>query len=109
MCAKAQANHAGTHELLRAYLLLRARQAGPGARHLRVTREHALEQANIRNKNGRMATQTLRKALERLVAEGTLESFPPALPTRPQDPIDLILTERAVPPAAVAPELSSIE
>jgi hypothetical protein len=97
-----KANHAGTHELLRAYLLLRARQSGAGTRHVRLTREAALEQANIRNKNGRMATQTLRKALERLVAEGTLESCPSVLPSRPQDPIDLVLTERAVPGPSLA-------
>ena len=91
-----KANYAATHELLRAYLLFRYRQTGMKSRALTVTRQTALEKTNIRNKNARMATQTLRKALDRLVADGTLESFTPVLPARPQESFEVVLAETAV-------------
>jgi hypothetical protein len=91
-----KANYAATHELLRAYLLVRYRQTGMKTRVLNVTRQTALEKANIHNKNSRMATTTLRKALDRLVAEGTLERFTPVLPTRLHETFEVVLAEKAV-------------
>jgi hypothetical protein len=61
-----------------------------------VTRQTALEKSNIRNKNARMATLTLRKALDRLVADGTLERFTAVLPTKPHDSFEVVLAEKAV-------------
>ena len=64
------ANYAQTHERLRQYLLLRGRQSpGVGAA-LTLTREEALREAGITNKNVTRATQTLEKALARLAAGG---------------------------------------
>ena len=91
-----KANYAATHELLRAYLLVRYRQTGMKTRVLNVTRQTALEKANIHNKNSRMATTTLRKALDRLVAEGTVERFTPVLPTRLHETFEVVLAEKAV-------------
>jgi hypothetical protein len=91
-----KANYAATHELLRAYLLFRYRQTGMKSRALNVTRQTALEKANIRNKNARMATLTLRKALDRLVADGTLERFTAVLPTKPHESFEVVLAEKAV-------------
>lgn len=91
-----KANYSATHELLRAYLLFRYRQTGMKSRVLTVTRQTALEKANIHNKNGRMATQTLRKALDRLIAEGTLESFTAVLPSKPHESFEIVLAETAV-------------
>ncbi len=91
-----KANYAATHELLRAYLLFRYRQTGMKTRTLTVTRQTALEKTNIRNKNPRMATQTLRKALDRLVADGTLESFTAVLPAKPHESFVAVLAEKAV-------------
>ena len=51
-----------------------------------MTRQTAMEKANITNQNPRQATPTLRKALDKLVADGTLEPTPPPSPpsrTRP--------------------------
>ncbi len=91
-----KANYAATHELLRAYLLFRYRQTGMKTRTLTVTRQTALEKTNIRNKNPRMATQTLRKALDRLVADSTLESFTAVLPAKPHESFIVVLAEKAV-------------
>jgi hypothetical protein len=91
-----KANYAATHELLRAYLLFRYRQTGMKSRTLTVTRQTALEKTNIRNKNARMATLTLRKALDRLVTDGTLESFTAVLPAKPHESFEVVLAERAV-------------
>ena len=91
-----KANYAATHELLRAYLLFRYRQTGMRSRLLTVTRQTALEKTNIRNKNPRMATLTLRKALARLVDDGTVERFSDVLPARPHESFEVVLAEKAV-------------
>ncbi|MDQ2808742.1 MAG: hypothetical protein M3Z04_17815 [Chloroflexota bacterium] len=100
-----KANYAATHELLRAYLLFRYRQTGMKTRTLTVTRQTALEKTNIRNKNPRMATQTLRKALDRLVADGSLESFTAVLPAKPHESFVVVLAEKAVHSPAGEPAL----
>ena len=69
------ANYSATHERLRAYLMFRFRQMRPADRVLVVTQQTALEKGGIRNKNLRQANATLRKALDKLVVNGTLESF----------------------------------
>ena len=94
--ALAKANHAATHELLRAYFLFRYRQTRMKNQTLTVMRQTALEKANIKNKNPRMATQTLRKALDKLVAGGTLEGYSPELPTKPQGTFEVTLAQSAV-------------
>ncbi|MGN6697803.1 MAG: hypothetical protein ACTHMR_06575 [Thermomicrobiales bacterium] len=91
-----KANHAGTHELLRAYLLFRYRQTRMKSHTLVVTRQTALEKANITNKNPRMATQTLRKALDRLVAAGILDSYSTPLPPKPHESFEVTLAAAAV-------------
>ena len=90
------ANYAATHELLRAYLLFLYREGGMKSRTLSVTRQTALEKANITNKNKSMATTTLRKALDRLVSDGAIESYSPVLPTGPQEPFSITLSAAAV-------------
>jgi hypothetical protein len=91
-----KASHAATHELLRAYLLFRYRQTRMKNHTLTVTRQTAMEKANITNKNPRQATLTLRKALDKLVANGTLECYSPALPSRPQETFEVTLAASAV-------------
>jgi hypothetical protein len=72
---KNKANHAKTHELLKSYFLFRYRQTRMVNRTLSVMRITALEKANITNKVQRQASVTLKKALDRLVANGILESY----------------------------------
>ena len=55
-----------------------------------------MEKAKITNTNKSMATVTLRKALDRLTADGTLESYSPALPTTPQEHFCVTLSGSAV-------------
>ena len=55
-----------------------------------------MEKANLTNKNPRQATLTLRKALDKLVANGTLECYSPALPSRPQETFEVTLAASAV-------------
>jgi hypothetical protein len=86
--------------LLRSYLLFRYRQTGMKTRALTITRQTALEKTNIRNKNPRMATQTLRKALDRLVADDTVESYTTVLPSKPHESFVVMLAEKAVHNAA---------
>jgi hypothetical protein len=95
-----KANYAATHELLRSYLLFRYRQTGMKTRALTITRQTAMEKTNIRNKNPRMATQTLRKALDRLVADETVESYTTVLPSKPHESFVVMLAEKAVHNAA---------
>ncbi len=76
------ARHAATEEALKAYLLLRCRQTG--SRELTITRAVALEKAGITNKNVTRATYTLTKALDRLVADGTLVGYA-SVPLHPHD------------------------
>ncbi len=90
------ANYAATHELLRAYLLLLYREGEMQNRTLSLTRLTAMEKANITNKNKSMATVTLRKALDRLVVDGTLESYSPALPTAAQERFCVTLSGSAI-------------
>ena len=91
-----QANHSGASETLKAYLLFRYRQTRMVNRTLSLTRTTALEKANIRNKNASRATMTLRKALDKLVQEGILESYSQSLPTKPGDSFTVVLSEHAV-------------
>lgn len=90
------ANYAATHELLRAFFLFLYRETPTTSRTLTTTRQVALEKANITNKNKSMATQTLRKALDRLVADGTLESYAPPLPIAPQEELRVTLSGTAL-------------
>jgi hypothetical protein len=90
-----KANHATTQELLKTYLLFRYRQTRMKSRTLTVTRQTALEKANITDKKERRATATLRKALDRLVAEGILESYS-ALPRYLHQTFEVILSQKAV-------------
>lgn len=91
-----KANYSATHELLKAFLLFRYRQSQPDDRVLTLTRETALEKANITNKNARMATATLRKALDRLVADGTVEQYSPIPPSKRNESFIVVLTESIV-------------
>lgn len=91
-----KAAHSATHELLRAYILFRYRQTRMKSLTLTVTRQTALEKANITNKNPRQATLTLRKALEKLVANGTIEEFSAALPARPHETFEVTLAPHVV-------------
>jgi hypothetical protein len=91
-----KANYSATHELLKAFLLFRYRQSHPEDRALTLTRETALEKANITNKNARMATTTLRKALDRLVADGTVEHYSPIPPSKRNESFMIVLTESIV-------------
>lgn len=91
-----KASHSATHELLRSYLLFRYRQTRMKSHTLTVTRQTALEKANITNKNPRQATLTLRKALDKLVANGTLEGYSAALPAKPHETFEATLCPSAV-------------
>jgi hypothetical protein len=90
-----KANHTTTQELLKTYLLFRYRQTRMKSRTLTVTRQTALEKANITDKKERRATVTLRKALDHLVAEGILESYS-ALPRYLHQTFEVILSQKAV-------------
>ncbi len=91
-----KASHSATHELLRSYLLFRYRQTRMKSHTLTVTRQTALEKANITNKNPRQATLTLRKALDKLVANGTIEGYSASLPARAHETFEAILAPSAV-------------
>jgi hypothetical protein len=69
------ARHTVTEELLKAYLLQRYRQTRMESRTLTITRGTALEKANISTKNVTWATRILTRALDKLVADGTVESY----------------------------------
>jgi hypothetical protein len=72
-----KANYATTHERLRQHLLYQLRQTKPDPPELAITRALAMEKSGITNKNVTRATQTLEKALNRLIEEGTLTGFTP--------------------------------
>ena len=91
-----KASHSATHELLRSYLLFRYRQTRMKSHTLTVTRQTAMEKANITNKNPRQATLTLRKALDKLVANGTIEGYSASLPAKPHETFEAILSPTAV-------------
>ncbi len=86
------ANYSGTHERLRQHLLLRCRQAPSPESVITLTREVAMREAGITNSNVTRATQTLEKALNRLIGEGVLLSFTP-VPLRPQDAFACIVSD----------------
>lgn len=86
------ANYSGTHERLRQHLLLRCRQAPVPESLITLTRETALREAGITNSNVTRATQTLEKALMRLVELGILVSFTP-VPLRPQEAFACIVSD----------------
>lgn len=71
------AYYSRTEEQLRAYLLLRYRQNNMESRTLTITRSMALERAGITNKNTTRATQSLRRALDKLVSDGTIKEYSP--------------------------------
>lgn len=91
-----KAAHSATHELLRAYLLFRYRQTRMRSLTLTVTRQTAMEKANITNKNPRQATLTLRKALDKLVAGGTIEHYSASLPAKPHETFEVLLAANVV-------------
>lgn len=95
-----KANYAGTHERLRQYLLYCYRQSRPADGTLTFTRETTLEKAGITNKNVTRATQTLEKALNRLVKEGTLRSFSP-IPLRPHETLQCVLNKESLDPSTM--------
>lgn len=88
-----KANYSTTHERLRQYLLLCRRASGEDRNEISLSRETALEKAGITNKNVTRATQTLEKALNRLVEEGILASYTP-LPRRSHGTFLCVLAER---------------
>lgn len=90
-----KANYAATAELLRAYLLFRYRQTKMKNRTLVVTRQTALEKANITTKNVTRATEILTRALNKLVADGTVEHFG-ELPIKSDASFEVTLSERVV-------------
>ena len=91
-----KAAHSATHELLRAYLLFRYRQTRMKSLTLTATRQTALEKANITNRNPRQATLTLRKALDKLIANGTIEAYSNALPAKPHETFEVTLASHVV-------------
>ena len=91
-----KAAHSATHELLRAYLLFRYRQTRMKSLSLNVTRQTAMEKANITNKNPRQATLTLRKALDKLVANGTIEHYSASLPAKAHETFEVLLASHVV-------------
>ncbi len=89
------ARHTATSELLKTYLLFRYRQTRMVTRTLSVMRQTALEKANITDKRARQATVTLRKALDKLVSEGILESYT-EVPRLPHQTFVVTLSQQAV-------------
>ncbi len=90
--ALGSARHATTEELLKAYLMMRYRQTRMESRTLTITRGTALEKANIKTKHVTRATQILTRALDKLVADGTLEQYSP-IPLKPHQPFSVTLAE----------------
>ncbi len=84
------ARHSATEETLKAYLLLRQRQTRNQT--IVITRSTALEKANITTKHTTRATQILTRALDKLVGDGTLESYTP-VPSKAQDSFTVIVSE----------------
>jgi hypothetical protein len=99
--ALVNASHAQTHELLKAYLLFRYRQTRMESLTLIVTRQTALEKANITTKHITWATRTLTKALEKLVEEGIIEQFS-KVPLKGHESFTVTLSESSV--AKLPPE-----
>ncbi len=86
-----KANYSATSEALRSYFILRFRQTNN--RTLIIKRKVALEKANITNKNVGKATLTLRKALDRLVKDNSLERYTYVPPSDPEATFEVILSE----------------
>ncbi|MCC7451979.1 MAG: hypothetical protein IT324_31530 [Anaerolineae bacterium] len=86
------ARHATTEELLKSYLLLRYRQTKMESRTLTVARGTALEKANVTTKHVTRATQILTRALDKLVADGTIEAYSP-IPTKSQHTFTVTLAK----------------
>ena len=63
---------------------------------LTVTRQTALDKANITNKNPRQATLTLRKALDKLIANNTIEEYSNTLPAKPHETFEVTLAGHVV-------------
>jgi hypothetical protein len=90
-----KANYSSTPDLLRAYFIFRYRQMQMKSRELSVTRQTALEKANIKTKHVTRATQILTRALDKLVADGTLEQYE-KIPNKPQQSFLVILSNQVV-------------
>lgn len=90
----AKANYVAKQELLKSYLLFRYRQTKAPDRVLSITRKNALDKAGITTKNITWATRTLNRALDKLVAEGTVEHFS-EIPLDPDATFQVVLSEQA--------------
>jgi hypothetical protein len=86
------ARHAATEELIKAYIMMRYRQTRMESRTLTITRGTALEKANIKTKHVTRATQILTRALDKLVADGTLEQYG-SIPLKPHQSFTVTLSE----------------
>ena len=89
------AKFSGTHERLKAFLLFRYRQMQMTSRTIGITRQTALEKSNIKTKHITRATQILTKALEKLIADGTLDEFT-AVPLKDRESFTITLSSKAV-------------
>lgn len=89
-----KANYSNTYESLKSYVLFRFRQTRMVNRTFSLTRKTALEKANIKNKNVTRATQTLVKALNRLVVDGILDEYG-TVPLDPSASFEVTLSEKA--------------
>ena len=65
------------------------------SRELSVTRQTALEKANITTKHVTRATQILTRALDKLVADGTLERYG-EIPNKPQQSFLVVLSTQVI-------------
>ena len=91
-----KANHAATHELLRAYLLFRYRQTRMKSHTLDRHPADGAGEGEHHQQEPAQATLTLRKALDRLVADGTLDCYSPALPSKPHETFEVTFAAAAV-------------
>lgn len=90
------ASRTGAEELLKVFLFYRYRQTRMASPILIFSRAVVLEKASIKNKNSSQATATLRKALDKLVASGVIESYSPEIPIKPQSILEITLSEATV-------------
>lgn len=91
--ALVKANYAGTQEMLKHYLMYLYRQQPEKGHTLRVSRGEILAKANITNKNAHQATATLRKALDKLIADGTIVGYAAQIPTKAEGTFEIVLGE----------------
>jgi hypothetical protein len=91
-----KANHSATSEQLKAYLLFQYRQTQMKSRTLTIKRQTALEKAGITTRNVTRATQILTRALEKLQANGILDSFT-KVPLKAQESFTVVLSTSSTP------------